>query len=478
MSLLVKALRQLDARQPAADSAAVAVLEPPIQLASEPVADVYAEAPAVVEPPVVETAEPLIEEPIAAATVETPLSAAAVEESISATLEILSLPEVVDETLPAIASEPEHDATPEEPPHDLTPEPLGIEVTSFLPASLLSTSTASTTPEPKFAPIEPTPVVSSSELQTSYPTLAEVTTSIAAEEFPSITTPTEELLSEIDLTEATVIPVPTERVEKQIETALDRLDELRALISASEPMPAADSQNQATLKPISAMPVHEFHIREEFREMRDHLLARYALPRGAVLLFVDAGRSTADAAWLFPLAASLLQHFSDSMPKAEAANRPPRALLVEAAGTGCGLANSLGLEAVAGLSDVLQSGASWKSALLATWHPQITLLGRGTEPLRVSHDRLPGLFKDLSENFDVVLIAGGAVPETAPNSSAMSTERPTQSAGTILAKHASAAFLCVELDGTPRTVAVQAKRSLAASGVNLIGCVVQGDAAA
>src|SRR6185369_14685508 len=185
---------------------------------------------------------------------------------------------------------------------------------------------------------------------------------------------------------------------------------------------AADSQNQSTLKPISTAPVHEFNIREEFREMRDHLLARYALPRGAVLLFIDAGRSTADAAWLFPLAASLLQHFADSMPETEAANRPPRALLVEAAGTGCGLANSLGLETVAGLSDVLQSGASWKSALLATWHPQIALLGRGTEPLTTDHNRLPELFKDLSENFDVVLIAGGTTPESASNSPKMATD--------------------------------------------------------
>jgi hypothetical protein len=477
MSLLVKALRQLDARLPAtdsgadsaADSAAVAVLEPPIQPAPAIVAEVHAEAPAVVQPPVVETIELLAEEPIAAA---------AVEESISKTLEILSSPEIVDEELPEVASGPGHDAIPAQPPIDLTPEPLEVEVASFLPASLLSPTTEIATPEPEPAPLEARAPISSFETQPSYPMLTEVTTSIAAEEFSSITTPTDDLLSEIDLTEATVVPAPTLRVEKQIETALDRLDELRALISASEPTPAADSQNQSTLKPISAAPVHEFNIREEFREMRDHLLARYALPRGAVLLFVDAGRRTADAAWLFPLAASLLQHFADAMPKGEAANRPPRALLVEAAGAGCGLANSLGLEAVAGLSDVLQSGASWKSAMLSTWHPQIALLGRGTEPLTAAHDRLPGLFKDLSENFDVVLIAGGATPETTPNSSETAADDHRQSAATVLAHCASAAFLCVELDGTPQAIAVQAKRYLAASGVNLIGCVVQGDAAA
>jgi hypothetical protein len=483
MSLLVKALRQLDARQPAADSPAVAVFEPPIQPTPEPVVEVPADAPAVVaapvaetaEPPVFETAEPLFEEPIATE---------ALEESISKTLEILTSQEIVDEELAEIAPEPERDPIPEEPRNELTPEPsdipepLDVQVASFLPASLLSPAIEIATPEPEFAPIKPSVAISSFETQPSYPTLAEVTTSIAAEEFPSITTPTDELLTEIDLTEATVVPAPTQRVEKQIETALDRLDELRALISASELTPATNAQNQSTLKPISAAPVHEFRIREEFREMRDHLLARYALPRGAVLLFVDAGRATADAAWLFPLAASLLQHFAESMPQTEAANRPPRALLVEAAGTGCGLANSLGLEAVAGLSDVLQSGASWKSAVLSTWHPQIALLGRGTEPLTTAHDRLPALFKDLSDSFDVVLIAGGATPEMASNSSEMATDKLRQSAATVLAYCASAAFLCVELDGTPQTVAVQAKRNLAASGLNLIGCVVQGDAAA
>ena len=79
---------------------------------------------------------------------------------------------------------------------------------------------------------------------------------------------------------------------------------------------------------------------------------------------------------------------------------------IEAAGPECGLAGSLGLEAVAGLSDVLQSGASWKSAIMSTWHPQIALLGRGTESL-VWNDRLPELFRDLSRNFDVLLIAAG-----------------------------------------------------------------------
>jgi hypothetical protein len=467
MSLLVKALRQLEARQPAADSPAVAVVESPIELTPVPIAEIQTATHVVVESPVAESVEP---------PVETPITAIAVEESINESLELLSSPALIEESFPDSYSVSADDSTPAGPQYELTEEPLDVEVTSFLPASLLSTSTESTELETQAAQLEPSTAVSSFETEPSYPTLAEVTTSIAAEEFPSITASTEELLIELDLTEATVVPEPTQRVEKQIETALDRLDELRALISASEPVAVTDSQ--ATLKPISAAPVHELHVREEFREMRDHLLARYALPRGAVLLFVDAGRSTADSAWLFPLAASLLQHFADSMPETEAANRPPRALLVEAAGTGCGLADSLGLEAVAGLSDVLQSGASWKSALLATWHPQIALLGRGTEPLTADHDRLPGLFKDLSENFDVVLIAGGAIPEIVSDGVETQNTLPLQSAPTILARSASAAFMCVELDGTPQAVAVQARRNLAASGVNLIGCVVQGNAAA
>jgi Mrp family chromosome partitioning ATPase len=182
---------------------------------------------------------------------------------------------------------------------------------------------------------------------------------------------------------------------------------------------------------------------------------------------------------LFPLAASLLQYFGEAEPKSESAEHLPRALLLEAAGPECGLSDSLGLETIAGLSDILESGASWKSAIEPTWHPQVALLGRGTEPIAASHGRLPELFKDLSDNFDIVLIAtGSSLPASDPDLSIRNSIPQRPSAALALAPLAAAGVLCVELNGTPSLFAADVKRNLEASGIDLIGCVVQGDATA
>ena len=46
-------------------------------------------------------------------------------------------------------------------------------------------------------------------------------------------------------------------------------------------------------------------IRDEYRELRDHLLAKFRLDEPSTLLAIDAGRVTNDASWLAPFAACL-----------------------------------------------------------------------------------------------------------------------------------------------------------------------------
>jgi Mrp family chromosome partitioning ATPase len=465
MSLLVKALRQLDARK--------AALPTPVDTADNAIDLVEREITALVD-------REQISEPEVATVqgfeskIEPELNVSRAAESVAKAVE---LPAVQDTTKEFDEHWFGFDSTPYE-----ASELALIEAKSEsrppdvdLPSTPVAEPLQSDTKLPTDT-ADPIAAVFSAAIEPTYPTLSETSTALAVEEFPAITTPSNEsLLTEIDLTESTVVPATTERVERQIETALDRLDELRALISAGDDQQAA-TQDEPVLLPISQRPAGEFHIREEFRELRDHLLARYALPRGAAVLFVDAGRKTSDCSWLFPLAASLLQHFAELSPTATFGKHAARILLIEAAGPESGLASSLGLSVVAGLSDVLQSGAPWKSAVQSTWHPQIDLLGRGTEPLAARHESLPDLFKDLAESYDVLLIAAGPTVLHAGGHSGENRSSP--SAAFLLAECANAAVLCLELDGTPQPVAAQVKRNFAASGINLLGCVVQCDAAA
>ncbi len=210
-------------------------------------------------------------------------------------------------------------------------------------------------------------------------------------------------------------------------------------------------------------------VRDEYRELRDHLLARFKLDEPSTLLAIDAGRVTNDASWLAPFAASLWETLSEEPSRHLSA--PPRILLVEAAGPECGIARHLGLDCPKGLVDVLLGAADWAAAIQPTYHPQIDLLSRGSAALRTTQSgQIAGVWSELQRRYQAILVAAG--PWEAPSQA--SWRKTGTSTAAILLPLADAAVVCVELDGTPQSVAVETRHALKRRGVRLLGCVVSG----
>jgi Mrp family chromosome partitioning ATPase len=317
------------------------------------------------------------------------------------------------------------------------------------------------------------------------------------------------------------LPPPTEPAIQSAESTLDRLNELHELIDAAlkdlpssepivvespageasiaEPAIASEQLDQpnrmiefspvnastATVVPPPALPtpsvplpplraaapfvVPSFKIRDEYRELRDHLLARFRLDEPSTLLAIDAGRVTNDAAWLAPFAAALWESLSDE-PMLHLST-PPRILLVEAAGAECGIARHLGLDCPKGLIDVLQGGADWADVIQRTYHPQIDLLCRGKAPLPANPSaKFVSVWTDLQRRYQAILVAAG--PWEAPSQA--SWRKCGIATAAMLLPLADAAVVCVDLDGTPQSVAIETKRALDRRGIRLLGCVVRG----
>lgn len=272
-------------------------------------------------------------------------------------------------------------------------------------------------------------------------------------------------------------PEHTPSPEDIIPSALARLEELHRLIQRDreetaarvEPIAVAVVEPDIVVAPPEPSPLPappKLPLREEYRELRDHLLTRFPLTKPATILVVDAGRITHDASWLAPLAASIIQYFS------ETANRTPKVLIVEAVGPECSVARGMGLQCASGLADALQNRTTLAAAITPTEHPQIQLLARGNGPLGANdRERLAKLWPDLQQQFDLILIAAGTTESTTVNS------RQSNSVADFYLPLADGVILSVELEGTPRNVANVAHRRLAARGAKLIGCVVHGDAA-
>jgi hypothetical protein len=230
------------------------------------------------------------------------------------------------------------------------------------------------------------------------------------------------------------------------------------------PIAAISPPPSAPLSPIT--PVSPLNFKPEFRELRDQLLSRINIAKHPTLLLVDAGQNVGDSSWLLPLAASIVE-------KLNAANRdkPPQILIVEAAGSDCGIAQSLGLDAHLGLNHVLARRADWQTTIQSTPHPQIKLLGCGAGQLRSSDfNRLAKCWAELSLRFDLILVAAGPVfePHTADQ-----IQNSSISSATIFFPLAAAAILCIELNGTSQAAALEAKRLLDARGIQMLGCIVQ-----
>ena len=304
--------------------------------------------------------------------------------------------------------------------------------------------------------------------------------------------------------------------ELNIETALEEINDLRELLTAEEiddvnvsaviePVPVIELSQVIEPPPViettpvivpsaklqswpphtslpHTSPPQPLKLSDEYRELRDHFLSRFPLESHSTLLLVDAGRMVTDVAWLTPFVASLLEHLNARrreptlQPDAKfftESPAPPTALLIEAAGPDCGLARSFGLDVNSGLSEVLRGDITWKSAIQATNDPQIQLLGRGSSPLPAGQSGdLATLCADLKKHFDLLIAAAG------PLDLGAAADRRWANSAVMFLPLASAAILCVELDGTPQPTAAAAKRQLDQSGVSLLGCIVRGDSAA
>jgi hypothetical protein len=256
--------------------------------------------------------------------------------------------------------------------------------------------------------------------------------------------------------------------DENISSALTRLEELQRLI-ARDREEAADKNDSAKaieVAPSEAKPATIPPLREEYRELRDHLLARFPLQKPATLLVVDAGRAVCDAWWLMPVAVGIAQHIG------EKSNRGANILIVEAAGPDCGLARGLALECAGGLTELITDGMPLEAALTPTEHPQIQLLARGNGALNGDHrQRMAEIWPELQRRFDLILVAAGSLHDKAINS------RGSMTTADLLLPLADGILLAIELSGTPQEVAQETQRRLAAHSAKLIGCVVQGDAA-
>lgn len=250
--------------------------------------------------------------------------------------------------------------------------------------------------------------------------------------------------------------------------ALSRLEELQKLLSRERTEDAAPTIELVQPESFTAKPnpVENLPLREEFRELRDHLLTRFPLTKPSTLLIVDAGRVVGDASWLMPLATSIIQKLG------AAPDRAPKVLIVEAAGPDCSVARGAALQCSGGLSDVLASTMSNSAAITTTECLQIYLLARGNQAVTgASRERLPKVWADLQEQFDLILIAAGPIQVSNPASRSFP----------LSAEHflplADGVILSVELSGTPQVVATQAISRLGAHRAKLIGSVVHGEAA-
>jgi hypothetical protein len=253
--------------------------------------------------------------------------------------------------------------------------------------------------------------------------------------------------------------------------------EVQPVVRPIAPVPELTSTIALSLALLPAP--QPLQLRQEFRELRDHLLTKFPLQQHSTLLFVDAGRTPTDASWLVPFAASLLDHLTTNRQPAtsngsnEAQQQTPRILLIESAGPQSGIARSLGLETGPGLAEIARGELAWPGALQSTPYPNLQLLSAGEKTLSAAQfTALPNLWPDLKNHFDLILIAAGPIPhQSVESNSARPQSNPIPA--TVFFPLADAAILSLELNATPRLAAENAKRTLTAAGLNLLGCVVR-----
>jgi Mrp family chromosome partitioning ATPase len=219
---------------------------------------------------------------------------------------------------------------------------------------------------------------------------------------------------------------------------------------AGDPSPNELTAPKAVARESTAESTRQIPIAADFADLADRLLVETSATSPAVVAFVAASPEAAGSQWLEPLAVAMLQKV------------PGRLLLIEADTDHSQWPARFGVEANAGLVEVLQSRATWRDCLRPTAIPRLDILprGHGTMPnLATSTAPLIALIENVKGVYPLVLIAAGDI------------DRPSAA---TLASRSDGAVLLVGVKSTPRSAAERAKRLLIASGARIFGAVARG----
>lgn len=135
-------------------------------------------------------------------------------------------------------------------------------------------------------------------------------------------------------------------------------------------------------------------------------------------------------------------------------------LMIDAALGDKHLTSGLGLMVEFGLSEVLKGRVPWQQAVRATATPGLCVLPAGRlPPPRLADDdhRLRNVLKELTSQWDLVLLDGGSLSETS---------------ALYVATAARNLYLVVRLGETAADAAEEVASSLASTEINLRGCIV------
>jgi hypothetical protein len=272
------------------------------------------------------------------------------------------------------------------------------------------------------------------------------------------------------------IIVPSEAAELAIEDSTDRAVPTAIVKSQLEREPAADAAATSLLAdpqsiagaveepspPNLPEPAHEVSTAElaAHRDLKDPQL-KEQFAQLAARLMSDLGPTTTKTVVL--IGAEHQPHVMDvALRTAMALCRPTnkRVLLMDGALGDRHLTAGLGLAAEAGLAEVLKGRVSWQQAIRPTATPGLCVLpaGRLQPPSLLGEDsRLTSLCKELSTRWDLVLIDGGCVADTAAES--------VMTAGRNV-------YLVVRLGETQTAAAAQACKTIGQAGAKLRGSIV------
>ena len=192
-----------------------------------------------------------------------------------------------------------------------------------------------------------------------------------------------------------------------------------------------------------------------YADLAGTIVSQLASHRSTVLLFTSPCDGDAEAGMLASLAAAVVGQTSGEV------------LVIDANLPATALTEYLGVEATAGLSDVLRGAAAWREVVCRSSVERLSLLPgstrRGADRRHAHPDHEPSSFAPLirewREVYDVVLI-------DAPS---LAHEEASQLAG-----HCDGVYLAVRLGHTPRRAVDEAVRVVGDCGGRVLGSILIG----